>query len=253
MKYIISLIFVSWISYSILADENVTNQREYEERRYNRTGGRILKPGSKTGVVKIINAQGAVTNSELAPTIAKLQKLLNINIKLEMGKTVGCDSALSAKNALNANAVVFIVDDEKLPVSLVAVEERWGIVNVRKLEQGNDKVQRFSRTRNEMVRVFAIVCGSYSSQFPGNVLSIGDAVSDLDLTSADLPIDILNTIMPSLKKIGVTPAVHCTYLRACREGWAPAPTNDIQKAIWDKVHAAPKNPMKIEFDPKKGR
>ena len=44
-----------------------------------------------------------------------------------------------------------------------------------------------------------------------------------------------------------------TYKEACEEGWAPAPTNEIQKAIWDKVRATPKNPMKIEFDPKKGR
>ena len=34
---------------------------------------------------------------------------------------------------------------------------------------------------------------------------------------------------------------------------APAPTNEFQKAVWDKVHAIPQNPMKIEFDPKKGR
>lgn len=43
------------------------------------------------------------------------------------------------------------------------------------------------------------------------------------------------------------------YELACEQGWAPAPTNDVQKAIWDKVHAAPKNPIKIEFDSKKGR
>jgi hypothetical protein len=56
-----------------------------------------------------------------------------------------------------------------------------------------------------------------------------------------------------LKAIGITKKVVKTYLDACEEGWAPAPTNDVQKAIWDKVHAAPKNPMKIEFNPKKGR
>jgi len=37
------------------------------------------------------------------------------------------------------------------------------------------------------------------------------------------------------------------------EGWAPAPTNEYQKIVWDKVHAIPQKPMKIEFDPKKGR
>ena len=43
------------------------------------------------------------------------------------------------------------------------------------------------------------------------------------------------------------------YELACEQGWAPAPTNAAQKAVWDRVRAIPKNPMKIEFDPKKGR
>ena len=43
------------------------------------------------------------------------------------------------------------------------------------------------------------------------------------------------------------------YSAAVQEGWAPTPTDTVQKAIWDKVNATPKTPMKIEFDPKKGR
>ena len=30
---------------------------------------------------------------------------------------------------------------------------------------------------------------------------------------------------------------YVTYRQACIEGWAPAPTNDVQKAIWEKVHS----------------
>ena len=40
------------------------------------------------------------------------------------------------------------------------------------------------------------------------------------------------------------------YRKACMDGWAPAPTNEYQKAIWDQVHAIPTKPIKIEFDPK---
>ena len=58
---------------------------------------------------------------------------------------------------------------------------------------------------------------------------------------------------PYFDMCGVTPARKGTYESACQQGWAPAPTNDVQKAIWDKVHAVPATPMKIEFDPKKGR
>ena len=48
---------------------------------------------------------------------------------------------------------------------------------------------------------------------------------------------------------GVQLVRFASYAQACQEGWAPAPTNDIQKAIWEKVHAPPTKPMKITFDP----
>ena len=44
-----------------------------------------------------------------------------------------------------------------------------------------------------------------------------------------------------------------SYRDACHKGWAPPPANDIQQQIWDEIRAIPANPMKIEFDPKKGR
>ena len=47
---------------------------------------------------------------------------------------------------------------------------------------------------------------------------------------------------------GVTPARKGTYESACQQGWAPAPTNEAQKAIWDKVHAIPDQPLKIKYE-----
>ncbi|MBR4617332.1 MAG: hypothetical protein IKO55_17115, partial [Kiritimatiellae bacterium] len=37
-----------------------------------------------------------------------------------------------------------------------------------------------------------------------------------------------------------------TYYDACEEGWAPPPTNAVQKAIWDKVHQLPTKPLTIK-------
>ena len=79
------------------------------------------------------------------------------------------------------------------------------------------------------------------------------SVKDLDTVQEFIPIDMGARWTDYLKNLGVTPAYQRTYKQACIEGWAPNPTNEYQKAIWDRVHAAPKNPMKIEFDPKKGR
>ena len=43
-----------------------------------------------------------------------------------------------------------------------------------------------------------------------------------------------------------------TYREACREGWAPPPTNDLQRAIWEETRKLPEKPIKIEFDPPRG-
>ena len=79
------------------------------------------------------------------------------------------------------------------------------------------------------------------------------SLADIDRMPERFGLDTIAHIRNSAPFYGLVPWYQTTYIKACEEGWAPAPTNDIQKAIWDKVHAAPKNPMKIEFDPKKGR
>ena len=35
----------------------------------------------------------------------------------------------------------------------------------------------------------------------------------------------------------MTSYIKATYLRACHLGWAPPPTNDVQRAIWEKIKA----------------
>jgi hypothetical protein len=78
-------------------------------------------------------------------------------------------------------------------------------------------------------------------------------VRELDMVKEQIPVDMIDFWIRYLSRIGVTQPEFTTYRKACKEGWAPTPTNDVQKAIWDRIHATPKNPMKIEFDPKKGR
>jgi hypothetical protein len=85
-------------------------------------------------------------------------------------------------------------------------------------------------------------------------LSFVASVEELDKFETDnLPIDGPMRCSRYLLSLGVRPFRRVSYRKACEEGWAPSPTNDIQKAIWNAVHSVPKNPMKIEFDPKKGR
>ena len=44
---------------------------------------------------------------------------------------------------------------------------------------------------------------------------------------------------------GIKTLTIASYRTACHYGWAPAPTNDVQRAIWQKVHEMPAAPLKI--------
>lgn len=61
----------------------------------------------------------------------------------------------------------------------------------------------------------------------------------------------LNALRTFNTRFGIKPAFSLPYIAAVRQGWAPAPTNDIQKAIWGKVHAMPTEPLKIKPETKK--
>lgn len=79
------------------------------------------------------------------------------------------------------------------------------------------------------------------------------SIQGLDAVQKFIPIDMANRYTAYLETLGVKPAHERTYRQACKEGWAPAPTNEIQQAIWNQVRQLPTNPIKIEFDESKGK
>ena len=224
------------------------------EAQYRRTGGQVVKKGTFTGKVAFIDTQDAVP-FEVAQKVAKLlSDSVEINVVAEKSAKGKPGDLLKASGATVA---VVVVDDGSTPAMLLAPEDRWGVVNVAKLVDdlpGDKAKAKFRPTRagKEMVRAFSLLCGGGSSQFPGNMMN-APTLRQLDLTVDTIPMDMVGYYHEFLKPLGVTPREFTTYKRACREGWAPQPTNEVQQAIWDKVHQIPDKPMKIEFDPKSDR
>ena len=87
-------------------------------------------------------------------------------------------------------------------------------------------------------------------EFTEKTLALSDAIK------ADMPCpEPFNRMIMSATALGAYVKRRTSYHKACEEGWAPAPTNEVQKAIWEQVKAdkerGPTNPIKIE-PPKKG-
>ena len=147
-----------------------------------------------------------------------------------------------------------IVDSDSLPALLLAPEEGWAVVNVAALSKGYPLADVLaSRVRKELLRDFALA-GGCAFMSRSQIVLRGDMRSPRDLESiqeVSYGVEALMTLEWMLPYYAVMPWRQATYKKACREGWAPAPTNDVQKAIWDKVHAMPTEPIKIKPEEKK--
>ena len=222
---------------------------------YKVNGGALVKPGSQRGAVAILDQQSRVDRSAFETIRATIEKNQKIVVRV-----VAEDKAVQPLDGMkkaNANFVIAVVDDASSPVMAVAPEERWATVNVARLAAGSGGKELqgeflASRLRKELLRAFAFLCGGAGSQFDGNLMSASD-VAQLDEYQEFLPMDMVKRSEKHMARCGVTPLRIATYRQACREGWAPTPTNDVQKAIWQQVHQIPDKPIKIEFDPKKDR
>lgn len=225
---------------------------EMREMMRKKNGEKIAKPGSQKGSVLFINTQDVVPGDLFKSLAADLAKETGFNIGYAK---VAPGEPSDVKAAANADFAVVIVADDKTPALLSAIEDGWAVVNVKKLDQylstPEDKAKFYNaRCQKEVLRAFASIGGGMTSQYPGNIMNT-TSVKDLDLCDTFIPADRLQDMTKYLAKRGVTPIYMAYYRQACKQGWAPAPTNDVQLAIWNKVHEVPDKPIKIEFDPKR--
>ena len=217
-------------------------------------GGPVTKPGSGEGVIKIVNAQKDVSVNSLPDAVTEFTGRFHYSVEITNGEPVTVETAAQRLSAIKANAAVFIVSNKALPRILVSPEEGWAIINASTLKNGaKDDAEVASRLDKEVVRAICFIGGLGQ----GSGMAIMHPVSysvDLDaIPNTRVTGDASKRFALVMPSFGLEPKVVKNYRTAVQEGWAPAPTNDIQRAIWNDVRKIPENPIKIEFDPKKGK
>ena len=221
---------------TVLAEEakalspEIIAKRQASARRRNE---KLVVPGSQKGVFLFANADvKSVPNAAIAEITQGISKSLDIKFEICESKPATPATAAKMLKEKGAAAGVFIVYEKDLPVLLSAPEENWVILNVRAIQTGStDEAAVTKRTKCELFRAFCIAGGAYRSQFGGNIMST-NSMQDLDrLPEIFFPYDVFQRIEDNLTRIGITPRKIVRYSVALREGWAPAPTNDVQREI----------------------
>lgn len=232
-------------------------REESRQRFIEQTGGEVLKPGTQKGNIRFFNVQRVVKSDDLQKPVETIRRQFKYDIAIEdVQETVSTiDDALKLVKGRKADIGVVIVEMPGFPSLIAMPGECCSIVNITALDAGKiDAAFLKNRVRKEMVRGFAFIAGAASSRYEGNLMSPIRSLDDLDSSRGKgLPVDVLGRVNEYLTAMGIEEGEYALYAEACQAGWAPAPTNDIQKAIWDRVRETPKSPIKIEYNEKRDK
>ena len=248
----------------IVGNKTITKEEfhaKMERVRMKRTGGIVREAGSAKGVFVVVDAQKRVPRKEIEPVCATLDKWIRVQSRVVDGDGAALSASMSPKAYRQAIAAsggvlgVVLVDVDGLPALLTAPEDGWSVVNVSALASDKpDSATLASRVRKESLRAFAFVTGGAYMTKADFIMRDVRKPGDLDVLPAEqFGLEIVSQVMRSAPRYGLVPWHQSTYKKACQEGWAPQPTNEFQRVIWNEIHQLPSNPIKIEFDPKSGK
>ncbi len=227
-----------------------------KERLDKYMGGVIEKENSSKGWICFANSQNVLSTEALTDYIQVIRRGMRLEMKVaEIKKPFSIGNAEIDARATGAFATVFIIKEDNLPITLVAPESGWAMVNVNALAKGIPLRIAQERIKKAILRTFCILCGAYDSGTVGSILWPATCPEDFDALQNPnvIPPTLVAPVGGHMVRAGMRPIVFSSYRKACEAGWAPPPTNDVQRTIWNQVHQIPDKPITIEFDPKKDK
>ena len=188
----------------------------------------------------IVVADFRKTPTDLSATVAKLSSFISSSVDVRHIPIEGdaIKSAFSERNKEGVAAVIALADEGTGSPSLsVFPEDRVAVINVGRLKEGADEALLAARINKEVWRGVAFALGGYASEHPCALKTV-NSLEDLDKNCLSMTCPPVNfKAADSARKFGVAPYGPVPYGIAVKRGLAPAPTNDIQKAVWDRVMA----------------
>ena len=134
--------------------------------------------------------------------------------------------------------LVVVVDGcPEQPILAVYPEERVAVVNADRLRggAGGDPSAPETRVTKEVWRAIGFVGGLGFSPAENDIMQPIYSLKELDANRFPFiqPMNMAR-MQRMWRRFGVKKERRIPYRVAVREGWAPAPTNDVQRAVWEE-------------------
>lgn len=204
-----------------------SGRRSGLSRRLILSGGWVEK-AAEGKRIRIVDAQKTADPAAIQAAAASIKQTLLFAVEIVPG-----ESEKTYRPTENNPVVITVTDRPDDTTILVAPEQAWGIVNTFALSKDKPTKDVLSkRVQKEIWRVLAISLGASNSMSQPCVMSQVNSLTDLDNKCIMMPCpEPFNFMISASSKLGIGRIYRTTYKRACIEGWAPAPTNDIQRAL----------------------
>lgn len=169
---------------------------------------RMVKVGGQ-GRVVVVNTCGA-PRAALETAMRKIGNLLMIETGVVDGRW-SFPTAREDFGSAGADAAVFVVKNPSLPLSLVAMEDRWGVVNADGLSEKS--------IEKEVLRVATVVLGGASSKYSASAMRPVFSKEDLETKAGEvMTFDSLMAIFTYLPEMGIRQYRLMTREDALEEG-----------------------------------
>lgn len=209
---------------------------EEYERMLVATGGIVQTP-IRGPVLKYINLQNRISLERITETVVQIDRIFHLPYMIEVGRGDYQTAAGESLKGTNCALVVIVADVAEQPSLLLAPGSRWVLVNVWALAADKPNEEKLcKRVQKELWRAFSYSLGAPNSMSSMCLLRPVVGLEGIDsLKGQTICPEPLNKILQTAKDMGMNPVRSIPYKKACEEGWALAPTNHYQKAIWDEV------------------
>lgn len=228
---------------------------EIEALMHQRQGG-MLYPKTNGKTVLIVDGTSSAGKA-IDSALQRIRRLCHVPFAVVHREVpTGADLFRTARGLKTdaSPAVLLLVDVPDAPTLAAYPEDAVGVLNVAtlKTDRENDFLARLGK---EISRLTGLALGGYvnagiNGKLAGGVLSPVFSVKELDAVDTIylLPLQY-NGVYGTLKKLDIDSARPTPYAIAVKQGWAPSPTNAIQRAIWERAQAekekGPANAIKI--------
>ncbi len=204
---------------------------------YNAKTGGLVEPPAKSKVVVLLDARSDSERPSMTNFIASAERMLMVRCERRTICLTGTDCprkiAIDAKKA-GAGAVVLFYERSGDPTLTVFPEDAVALVNMLPLKSP-DKSEMSRRFSKEFWRSLGFALGAYGSEAMGSSLVAVYSLPELDAVRGfGLSPQQLSAVHSVKSRLGMFGKRAVPYSRACREGWAPAPTNAVQRSLYKR-------------------